>query len=112
MALDRDVEEAAASLGAGPLTIFRRIVLPLLLPAIASGAALAFARAMGEYGSVLLISGGLPTGPRSRRCSIYDQIQDDDSAGAAADRHRAAGRQRARASSLLDVLQRRVARRG
>ena len=52
IALDTDVEQAAASLGAGPLTMFRRIVLPAILPAIASGTALAFARAMGEYGSV------------------------------------------------------------
>ncbi|WP_045876085.1 sulfate ABC transporter permease subunit CysT [Pseudofrankia sp. DC12] len=68
MALDTEAEQAAACLGAGPLTIFRRIVLPLLLPAIASGAALAFARAMGEYGSVLLISGGLS---RTRVSSMY-----------------------------------------
>jgi sulfate transport system permease protein len=58
--LDRSREQAAATLGARPSTVFRRIVLPPLVPAIASGAALAFARAMGEYGSVLLISGGLP----------------------------------------------------
>ena len=50
------MEEAAASLGASPLTIFRRIVLPNLVPAILSGAALAFARAVGEFGSVVLIS--------------------------------------------------------
>jgi sulfate transport system permease protein len=59
MAFDRDTERAAATLGARPATVFRRIVLPPLVPAIAAGAALAFARAMGEYGSVLLISGGL-----------------------------------------------------
>jgi sulfate transport system permease protein len=54
--LDRDVEEAAASLGASNATIFRRIVLPELKPAILSGTALAFARCMGEYGSVVLIA--------------------------------------------------------
>ena len=58
LALDVEAELAASCLGAGPWTTFRRVVLPLLLPAIASGAALSFARAMGEYGSVLLISGG------------------------------------------------------
>jgi len=68
MALDREVEQAAACLGAPPRTIFRRVVLPLLLPAIASGATLAFARAVGEYGSVLLISGGLS---RTRVSSMY-----------------------------------------
>jgi sulfate transport system permease protein len=54
--LDREVEEAAASLGASNLTTFRRIVLPALKPAIISGTALAFARCMGEYGSVVLIA--------------------------------------------------------
>jgi sulfate transport system permease protein len=81
--LDTEAEEAAASLGAGPATVFRRILLPVLLPAIASGTALAFARAMGEYGSVLLISGG-----RSRTTVssmyAYQLIQNFDYAGAAA----------------------------
>jgi sulfate transport system permease protein len=54
--LDKEVEEAAASLGASNLTTFRRIVLPALRPAIISGTALAFARCMGEYGSVVLIA--------------------------------------------------------
>ena len=55
--LDREVEEAAASLGASNATTFRRIVLPALRPAILSGAALAFARSVGEIGSLLLIVG-------------------------------------------------------
>jgi sulfate transport system permease protein len=82
IALDTEAEQAAASLGAGRLTTFRRIVLPVLLPAIASGTALAFARAMGEYGSVLLISGGVN---RARVSSMYafQQIQNYDYAGAA-----------------------------
>jgi sulfate transport system permease protein len=81
--LDTEAEEAAASLGASPLTTFRRIVLPVLLPAIVSGTALAFARAMGEYGSVLLISGGLN---RTKVSSMYifQQIENFDYAGAAA----------------------------
>jgi sulfate transport system permease protein len=57
--LDREMEEAAASLGAGGLTIFRRIIFPNLLPGLAAGVALAFARALGEFGSVLLFAGGL-----------------------------------------------------
>ncbi len=83
IALDRESEEAAASLGAGSLTSFRRIVLPVIVPAIASGTALAFARAMGEFGSVLLISGGVN---RARVSSMYtfQQIQNFDYAGAAA----------------------------
>lgn len=83
MGLETDVEEAAASLGAGPVTTFRRIVLPTILPAIVSGAALAFGRAMGEYGSVILIAGGLP---RTQVASqyIYGQIESGYLAEAAA----------------------------
>jgi sulfate/thiosulfate transport system permease protein len=55
--LDKEVEEAAASLGATNATTFRRIVLPALRPAILSGAALAFARAVGEFGSIVLLAG-------------------------------------------------------
>ena len=58
--LDREMEEAAASLGASRLTILRRIVFPHLLPALLSGVALAFARAIGEFGAVILIAGNLP----------------------------------------------------
>ncbi|HEY9251286.1 MAG TPA: ABC transporter permease subunit, partial [Nocardioides sp.] len=58
--LDTDVEEAAASLGASRFTTFWRIILPSLAPAIAAGAALSFARGMGEYGSLVLLSGNLP----------------------------------------------------
>jgi sulfate transport system permease protein len=58
--LDADMEEAAASLGARPLTIFRRIIFPNLTPAIIAGVALAFARSIGEFGSLVLISGNIP----------------------------------------------------
>lgn len=58
--LDRDAEQAAASLGAGPVTVLRRIVLPALLPALLTGAGLSFARALGEFGSVVLLSGNIP----------------------------------------------------
>ncbi len=58
--LDREVEEAAASLGAGNAVIFRRVLLPALRPAILSGAALAFARAVGEIGSLLIITAKVP----------------------------------------------------
>jgi sulfate/thiosulfate transport system permease protein len=81
--LDTEAEEAAASLGAPPITTFRRIVLPVLLPAIVSGTGLAFARAMGEYGSVLLLSGGVN---RTQVSSMYifQQIENFDYAAAAA----------------------------
>jgi sulfate transport system permease protein len=83
LALDRDAEEAAASLGAEPFTTFRRIILPALAPAIASGTALAFGRAMGEYGSVLLISGGLPKTSVASQY-VFSQIQNDAYVSAAA----------------------------
>src|ERR1700710_363760 len=60
MALDREMEEAAASLGATPGQTFRRVILPNLTPALLSGVALAFARAIGEFGSIVLISGNIP----------------------------------------------------
>jgi sulfate transport system permease protein len=58
--MDREMEAAAASLGASNFTIFRRIIFPNLLPGLGAGIALAFARALGEFGSVLLFAGGLP----------------------------------------------------
>ena len=60
ISLDTDMEEAAAVLGAKSFTIFRRVVLPNLLPALLSGAGLAFARAVGEFGSLVLIAANIP----------------------------------------------------
>ncbi len=82
--LDRDMEEAAASLGAHSTAIFRRIVFPNLLPAILSGVALAFARAVGEFGAVVLISGNLPFKTEVASVFIFGRIQSNDVAGAAA----------------------------
>jgi sulfate/thiosulfate transport system permease protein len=82
--LDRDMEQAAASLGAGKLTIFRRIILPNLFPAILAGTALSFARALSEYGSTVLISGNLPFHTEVASVQIFNQIQNDNQAGAAA----------------------------
>jgi sulfate transport system permease protein len=73
--MDRTVEEAAASLGAGPLTVFRRIILPGLAPAILTGAGLGFARAVGEYGSVVLISGNLPFKTEVASVRIFGLVQ-------------------------------------
>jgi sulfate/thiosulfate transport system permease protein len=84
MELDREVEEAAASLGAGPFTTFRRVILPSLAPAIASGAGLALGRALGEFGSVVLISGNLPFKTEVSSVFIYNRIQSGDQSGAAA----------------------------
>ena len=82
--LDTDMEEAAASLGARPIAIFRRIVFPNLLPAILSGVALAFARAVGEFGAVVLISGNLPFKTEMASVYIFGRLQSQDAAGAAA----------------------------
>jgi sulfate/thiosulfate transport system permease protein len=83
MEMDREMEEAAASLGAGGFTVFRRIIFPNLLPGLGAGIALAFARALGEFGSVLLFAGGLPDTMVS---SVYirQQIESGNDTGAAA----------------------------
>lgn len=82
--LDREMEEAAASLGAGRLATFRRVVLPNLLPAMAAGTALAFARAMSEFGSTVLISGNLPFKTQVASVHIFNQIEADNTGAAAA----------------------------
>jgi sulfate transport system permease protein len=84
MEFDLEMEQAAASLGAGGLTIFRRIVLPNLLPAIVTGAGLSFARALGEFGSVVLISGNLPFETEVASVYIFGRIESDDPVGASA----------------------------
>ncbi|HEX7245131.1 MAG TPA: sulfate ABC transporter permease subunit CysT [Solirubrobacterales bacterium] len=83
MEMDREMEEAAASLGASGFTVFRRIIFPNLLPGLGAGIALAFARALGEFGSVLLFAGGLPDTMVS---SVYirQQIESGNDTGAAA----------------------------
>jgi sulfate transport system permease protein len=82
--LDREMEEAAASLGAGQLTTFRRVILPNLLPAILSGVALGFARSVGEFGSLVLISGNLPFKTEVASVFIFNQIESDRTTTAAA----------------------------
>lgn len=81
---DREVEEAAASLGASNWTTFRRIVLPTLAPAILGGTGLAFARAIGEYGSVVLIGGNIPRETQVASQYIQQQIEIDRPLNAAA----------------------------
>jgi sulfate transport system permease protein len=82
--LDGEMEEAARSLGARPAAVFRRIVFPNLLPAILSGAALAFARAIGEFGAVVLFSGNQPFRTEVASVYIFGQIESDNVTGAAA----------------------------
>jgi sulfate transport system permease protein len=82
--LDREMEEAALSLGASNLTVFRRVILPNLVPAMLGGAALAFARAVGEFGSIVLISGNIPFDTQVASMFIFKQIESDNPIGAAA----------------------------
>ena len=82
--LDLSMEEAAASLGASPLTVLRRVVLPSLTPAIISGVALSFARAVGEYGSLVLITGELPFKTEVGSVYVFGQISNENLPAAAA----------------------------
>ena len=82
--LDQDMEEASVSLGASELQTFLRIILPNLLPAILSGAALGFARSVGEFGSVVLITGNIPFETQVASVYIFAQVEGDNATGAAA----------------------------
>lgn len=81
---DREMEEASASLGASPLITFRRVILPNILPAVLTGTALSLAKAVGEFGSVILISGNVPFKTQVASVYIFTQIENDNPAGAAA----------------------------
>jgi sulfate transport system permease protein len=82
--LDREMEEAAESLGAGKGTVFRRVVLPNLVPAILAGGGLAFARAIGEFGSLVLITGNIPFKTQAASVFIFSQVESDNATGASA----------------------------
>ncbi len=82
--LEKEVEEAAASLGANRWHTFRRILLPALLPASLTGFALAFARAVGEYGSVVFISGNMPFRTEITPLLIVTKLEQYNYAGASA----------------------------
>ena len=82
--LDPEFEEAAATLGAGRWQTFRRVVLPSVLPALLTGVALAFARAVGEYGSVIFIAGNMPMRSEIAPLLIIVKLEEFDYAGAAA----------------------------
>jgi sulfate/thiosulfate transport system permease protein len=84
MELDREMEAAARSLGASGFTTFRRIVLPNLWPAILAGAGLSFARAVGEFGSLVLLTGNIPFETQVSSVFIFSQIESDNVTGAAA----------------------------
>ncbi len=82
--MDREVEEAAVSLGAGRWLTFRLVILPAILPALLTGFALAFARAVGEYGSVIFIAGNMPMVSEIAPLLIVIKLEQFDYAGAAA----------------------------
>jgi sulfate transport system permease protein len=82
--VQRDLEDAAEILGAGPFHIFRRIVLPAVLPALLTGFTMAFARGLGEYGSVVFISGNLPLRTEITPLLIVIKLEQFDYDGAAA----------------------------
>jgi sulfate transport system permease protein len=82
--LDREMEQAAESLGASSATVFRRIILPNLTPAIIAGGGLAFARAVGEFGSLVLITGNIPFKTQASSVFIFSLVESGNSAGAAA----------------------------
>jgi sulfate transport system permease protein len=109
--LDADVEEAAASLGARRLTTLRRIVLPSIIPAVAAGAALSFARAISEYGSLVLLSGMLPYRTEVVSVRVLSFIEGGDRTSAAALATIMLG-VALFVIVALDVIQRRMARRG
>jgi sulfate transport system permease protein len=82
--LDVEMEQAAESLGASKATVFRRIVLPNLTPAIIAGAGLAFARAVGEFGSLVLITGNIPFKTQASSVLIFSLVESDAPESAAA----------------------------
>jgi sulfate transport system permease protein len=84
LTMEPDMEEAARCLGAGPATSFRRIVLPTIAPALLSGAALAFARAVGEFGSVVILSGNIPYRTEVASVHVFTLVENDDVTSAAA----------------------------
>ena len=82
--IETEVEEAAASLGAGRLDVFLRVIFPAMLPALITGFALAFARAIGEYGSVIFIAGNMPYISEISPLLIVAKLEQYDYAGATA----------------------------
>jgi sulfate transport system permease protein len=75
MEMEKDMEEAAQTLGASKATIFFRVIMPTLLPAILTGAALSFSRALGEFGSIVIVAGNIPFKTQVASVYIYGEIE-------------------------------------
>jgi sulfate transport system permease protein len=84
MEIDLDQEDAAATMGASGWTTFRRVLLPALAPAVTSGALLSFARALGEFGSIIVVAGNFPLRSQTAAVYVLSQIESDNQRGASA----------------------------
>lgn len=82
--LDREPEEAAATLGATPLTIFRRVTLPALILPLTSGSLLSFARAIGEFGAIVIVAGNIPMRSQTAAVYVFGQVESENRLGASA----------------------------
>ena len=83
LSLERDFEEVASTLGSGPLTTFSRVTVPLVAPAVAAGSALAWARALGEFGATITFAGSLQGVTQTLPLEVYQQLQTDPDAAVA-----------------------------
>jgi molybdate transport system permease protein len=81
--VDLGLEDAAATLGARPVTIFRRVTLPLIAPSLVAGAALCWARALGEFGATITFAGNFPGATRTMPIDVYLLLQSDPEAAIA-----------------------------
>jgi sulfate transport system permease protein len=84
LGLDRTVEDAAATLGAGPWTIFRRVTLPPLILPLTSGALLSFARAVGEFGAIIIVAGNIPLRSQTAAVYVWGEVESANRFGASA----------------------------
>lgn len=82
MGLDKEMEEAAATLGANRWVVFRKVIVPSILPAVLTGAALSFSRAIGEFGSVVIVAGNIPMRTQVASVFIYGEVESDNPQGA------------------------------
>jgi sulfate transport system permease protein len=84
LGLDKQQEHAAATLGAGAWTIFRRVILPPLVLPLTSGALLSFARAIGEFGSIVIVAGNIPFYSQTAAVYVFGEVESENRMGASA----------------------------